>query len=454
MSSLPSINVSSLLSAMGSSSQGIDVASTVAQLISVQRAPERQWMQDQNDLQTQADALTKINTLTSGITQTLNDLKDPLGALSSVIATSSQDSIVGVSAGAGALAGDHTVVVNNLASTGSWYSDVVASGDTTLPPGTFDLQIGSNAPTTITVGSGVNTLNGLVSYINGQNLGVRASVVTDANGARLALVSNTSGAAGDITISNTSGLAFTRAVEGKNASLTIDGIPITSASNTVAGAVDGVTFQLRTAAPGTPVNIKVSPDVDKISKSIQSFVNGYNSVIKEINSQFTYNTSTQTAGPLAGDSGLRILQTNLLSAGSYSSSGDTIATLRAVGVSMNNDGTLTLDSTQLTQALQGNFDAVRTFFHGTAGDGFAGYLSAQLEPLVDSTEGAFTVELKSISATKDSLQDQIDRFEVYIAGEQTRLSDVYNNANIMLQQMPYRQQQIDALLGNFGGSKK
>jgi flagellar hook-associated protein 2 len=454
MSSLPSINVSSLLSAMGSSSQGIDVASTVAQLISVQRAPERQWMQDQNDLQTQADALTKINTLTSGITQTLNDLKDPLGALSSVIATSSQDSIVSVSAGAGALAGDHTVVVNNLASTGSWYSDVVANADASLTPGTFDLQTGSNAPTTITVGSGVNTLNGLVSYINGQNLGVRASVVTDANGARLALVSNTSGAAGDITISNTSGLAFTRAVEGRNASLTIDGIPITSASNTVAGAVDGVTFQLKTAAPGTPINIKVSPDVDKISKSIQSFVNGYNSVIKEINSQFTYNTTTQTAGPLAGDSGLRILQTNLLSAGSYSSSGDTIATLRSVGVSMNNDGTLTLDSTQLTQTLQGNFDAVRTFFHGTAGDGFAGYLSAQLEPLVDSTEGAFTVELKSISATKDSLQDQIDRFEVYIAGEQTRLSDVYNQANIMLQQMPYRQQQIDALLGNFGGSKK
>ena len=95
-----------------------------------------------------------------------------------------------------------------------------------------------------------NTLNGLATYINNQNLGVKASVITDSSGSRLALVSQTSGAAGEITLSNDTtgtngkGMGFTDAVDGKDASLTVDGIPIDSASNTVTGVIPGVTLTL------------------------------------------------------------------------------------------------------------------------------------------------------------------------------------------------------------------
>jgi len=92
----------------------------------------------------------------------------------------------------------------------------------------------------VTIGSTDNTLNGLSAAINAQNLGVTASVITDANGARLALVSNTPGSAGGITVSgNTTGLTFNLAASGSNASLTVDGVPVNSASNTVAGVIPG-----------------------------------------------------------------------------------------------------------------------------------------------------------------------------------------------------------------------
>ena len=78
------------------------------------------------------------------------------------------------------------------------------------------------------------TLNDLASYINGLGAGVTANVVNDSSGARLSIVSNSSGTANDITISGETGLNFTRASTGADASLTVDGIPIDSASTQLA----------------------------------------------------------------------------------------------------------------------------------------------------------------------------------------------------------------------------
>src|SRR5512143_3084113 len=100
--SLPSVNIGSLLSAAGSNSGGIDVNSTVAQLIDVERARERQWQSQQNALQTQAASLNVIKNLVSTLTDKLNALKDPIGAFTARTATSSQPNILSASAAAGA----------------------------------------------------------------------------------------------------------------------------------------------------------------------------------------------------------------------------------------------------------------------------------------------------------------------------------------------------------------
>ena len=447
MSTLPSVNIGALLSAAGSSSGGVDVTSTVAQLIDVERAPERIWQQQQLTLQTQKAALNQLSGLVSTLEDKLNALKDPVGAFTARVATSSQSSIVTASAAAGAVAGNHVVVVNNLASTGAWYSAAAATSTTPLAAGSFDLQVGSGAVNTITIGSGVNTLDDLASSINSQNLGVKASVVNDATGSRLALVSAASGSAADFTISNATGLGFTRAATGTNASLTVDGIPINTASNTVSGVVTGLTLNLTGAAPGTQVNVSVSNDSSTTAQAISDFVTAYNAAITNVNSQFAFDQTNKTAGPLAGDSTVRTLQSSLLGITGYSAASGSIATLGNIGISVNNDGTLSLDTSALNNALQNDFSSVQTFLQGAASDGFASTLVNQLNLFSDPVSGAFTVDLNSINSENTDLQNHIDDFEVYIGNETTRLTAVYNQVDITLQQLPLIQKQIDAQLG-------
>jgi flagellar capping protein FliD len=113
---------------------------------------------------------------------------------------------------------------------------------------------------------------------------------------------------------------------------------------------------------------------------------------------------------------------------------------------MNNDGTLSINDATLTDALNSNFADVQNFLQAKDGTGFATNLAAQLDPLTDSTQGAFFVDLQGINATQKSLQDQIDNFEVYVASQQVMLTNQYNQVNVMLQQLPLIQKQTDSQL--------
>ena len=168
-----------------------------------------------------------------------------------------------------------------------------------------------------------NTLDGLAAAITNANIGVTASVVNDSNGARLAIVSNTSGAASDLTVNaGNSGLTFTKGATGTDASLTVDGVPISSASNTVTNTVAGLTLNLVGADPNTQVQIAVSPDATKVTQAVTDFVTAYNTIIQDLASQFTFNTSTNTAGPLSSDAGARLVQNELLTAATFTGTGE------------------------------------------------------------------------------------------------------------------------------------
>lgn len=447
-----SFNLSAILSAF-SSSQGINVQAAVAQALAAEAGPMVQWQQQQAFLQSQTSDLNVIEGHISTLQDALNGLNDPTGALMSMTASSSNSSVVTASAAPGAAPGNHVLVVNSVASTASWYSDSVATGDTALADGGFTLQVGSNAPVQVTFGpdGSAATLNDLATYINGLGAGVTANVVNDSNGSRLSIVSNSSGTANNITVSNATGLNFTQAAVGADASLTVDGIPIDSASNTVTGVVPGVTFNLVSAAPGVQVNVSTSEDVDKTTQAVNDFVNAYNAVITDVNQEFKL-ASNGAQGPLAGDSTVRILQDIMLGSGSYSSSGSDISSLAQLGITMNDDGTLTVDSGALGTALQSDFSGVQSFFQGTASNGFASTLNTQLNTMTDPTNGAFTVDLQSISNENTDLQHQIDDFQVFLQGEQTRLTNEFNQADALLQQLPILEQQIKAELSGLNGS--
>jgi flagellar hook-associated protein 2 len=441
------VNISSLLSALGSTSSGIDVQSAVAQAISADSGPLTQMQNQQAVFTSDTSDINMIETDIGTLQTSLSALTDPIGALNAMTTASSDSSMVTATAESGTVAGTHVVAVNNLASTASWYSGSVATSSTALATGSFSLQVGSNAPVQVNIGGAVDTLDQLASSINGLNAGVTASVVNDSSGSRLAIVSNNSGTANNFTISGATGLNFTQAVTGKDASLTVDGIPVDSASNTVTGVITGVTFNLLSAPVGGTANITIAPDATQASSAVSGFVTAYNAVISDVNQEFKLG-SNGAEGPLAGDPAVAELQSQLLSVGSYTSGGAGVATLADLGITMNNDGTLTLNTSTLNSAVQNNYSGVQAFFQGAASNGFASGLSTQLATLTDPTDGAFTVDLQSISNENSDLQTQITNFQSYLASQTTLLTNEYDQADIALQQLPIEEQQINAELGN------
>jgi flagellar hook-associated protein 2 len=365
-------------------------------------------------------------------------------------ASGSRLSIVGNSSGSA-----NNITITNTspqltqAADGSAWNSGSVSDSTGLSAGSFSIQVGSGTATQITASAG-ESLSALASDINGQSLGVSASVVSNGNGSsHLSIVNSTTGDASGMTITNTFP-QFTQAVQGTNALLTVDGIPISSASNTVTGAVPGMTINLNGAAAGTDVTLSASADMDAITSAINQFVSDYNTVIGSVNTEYTYNSTSSAAAPLAGDSALGLLQNALLGAGSYSatSNGGT-TTLGSLGITMNNDGTLSVDSTTLDNAVQNNLPAVQNFFEGSSLNGFSSALNNQLQGLTDSANGAFTVDLSSMQTTYNDLQDQISDFQTnYLAPLQTSLTAEYNSAEIALQSLSTTKQEINAELGN------
>ncbi len=446
MSTSPSL-VNSVLSALGSSSSGIDVTSAVSSILYADESGMRQLQTQQATLATHTAAINQLQTETSSLSDSLNNLSNLIGPLSSVSAISSNASVATASAAAGTPSANYSVEVDNLATTAMAYSNEVLSRSTPLGTGSVVITEGGNQ-TSIPTGSGVDTLDQLVSAINSQSLGVTASVITDSAGARLSLVSSTSGAASSFSVSSSGSLSFNQTA-GTDANLKVNGVPIQSASNTVTGGISGLTLNLQSVSPaGTTVTIGVSADTSSITTAVSSFVTAYNALIGDVNSQFAYNAGTQTAGTLAGDSTIEGLQSALLSATNYSYTGTgAVSSLAQLGVSTNSDGTLTLNAATLGSAIANNPTGVTQFFQGTALNGFADTLNAALTTYTDPSQGAFTVELNSISSETKDLGDQISSDTTYFASQSTTLTARYNQIDIELQQLPSKLKQIDALLG-------
>jgi flagellar hook-associated protein 2 len=445
------IDISSLLqAAFGASSSGIDVTSAVNAAITAAEAPEQAWEAQQTTLQSQTTALNKLQTDATNLDNDMQSLNNLTGPLSAVTVNSSDSSIVSASAASGSPSGNHTVVVNNLASSDSWESSTVASATTDLAAGSFNITGAGGTVTAISTGSGTSTLTDVANTINNDNLGVTASVITDASGARLAIVSNTSGSAANFSVAAGAGLTFTEAQTGVNASLTVDGISIASASNTVTGALPGVTLDLQGADPGTNVSLVIAPDTTQASTAINQFVTDYNQAIADLNTQYT-DTGTGE-GPLAADSVVRSLQSTLQDALDYTytpaSGTTTMPNLSSMGISVNNNGTLSVDSATLSSALANNFNDVQSFFQGASLNGFANSLDQQLTNFISPADGAFTLDLQSISSENTDLQSDINNFQTnYIAPLQTQLTSEYSQAEILLQQLPVEMQQINEELG-------
>jgi len=420
----------------------IDVQALLNSALAAAQAPLTNLQQQQTTEQTQSAALQVIGNDVTALSTAAQALTDTNGAINALTANSSDSTVLTASADSFAQAGTHSIVVNSLATTASYYTNAVATATTTLAAGTFQIAVGSGAPATVTIGSTDNTLNGLSAAINAQNLGVTASVITDANGARLALVSNTPGSAGGITVSgNTTGLTFNLAASGSNASLTVDGVPVNSASNTVAGVIPGVTLNLNGASPSETVTLSLAPDASQASTAVSQFVTAWNKVIGDINTQFAVSPNGTGGGPLEADNNLRDIQNQLLAAISGSISGNSgLVNLASIGINLNTDGTLSLDSGTLSNALNTNFAAVQNLLQGTSGVG--AFLSSTLNQISDPTQGSIALDLQGLSQTDQSLTQQIDAMQTLLSSQTQTLTAQYAQMETTLQEMPQLQAEM------------
>jgi flagellar hook-associated protein 2 len=426
---------------------GIDVQQFVTNALANQQAVITNLQTQQTSLGSQSSALLTIQTDLNNLQTAETALRDPFGEFDSQIATSSASTVVTGTADGTAATAVHTVVVNALATTSSYYTGALASGTTTFGNGSFTLQVGTNAAATVTVDGTNDTLTGIAAAINQQNLGVTANVVTDASGARLSLVSTTTGAPGDITISaNTTGLAFTKAVTGTNSSLTVDGLPVSSTGNSISSVIAGVTLNLVSPSIGTPVTVSVGPDTTKATDAIDQFVSAYNTAIKDISAQFAVLPDGSGGGPLESDGSLREVQASLLAAISNSTTGNNgIVNLESLGVSLGDDGTLTVDSSKLATVLQGNYSDVQNFLQNPT-TGYAQNLDSVLSNLTDPTAGALGLDQVSVEQNQKDVASQISDLQAALTTQRTVLTDQYSQVNTTLQELPLLEQQISQQL--------
>ena len=241
--------------------------------------------------------------------------------------------------------------------------------------------------------------------------------------------------------------------------MTVDGVAgITSASNTVADAIPGVTFQLLStgtaSSDGTPetVQVVIDNDTSSIETAINTFVTDYNTTMKAINAQEGKDASGNPE-PLYGTSVLAQLQEGLLSAVSSSFGTNPVNSLISLGITANAsaDGTISLDADTLSSALNSNFNQVVSLFQDTGS--FGSTFTNTLNGLGNSSAegGAISLALSENSSEETTLNDNVSKQEALIATQKTSLTTELNTANEILQSIPEQIQEVSEMYGAITG---
>jgi flagellar hook-associated protein 2 len=434
------------------SGQGFDVATTVTQIQASEQAIETPWKTQLTALQAQDSVLSTLGSDLATLTTSLQTLTDFDGVFSEKQGSSSNPDLLSLTAAsATASAGSHTVVINSLAQTSSQVSGALTnpndtlSGSLTIQGHTFNVDSADDD----------TTLTSLASAINSAGIGVSANVITDSNGSRLSLVSGTSGAAGELSVSSSlsgtsSGpISFSSSQDGKDASLTVDGVAITSGSNTVSNAIPGVTFHLLGASTGTPIQVEITNDNTDIGTAMSNFVTAYNAVINDINGQ-EKNDSSGNAEPLFGSPTLALIQSQIGGALFSGGASGSINNITQLGIGLNDDGTLTLNSDTLNSALNSNFSDVVGFLQNSGS--FGQTLASSLNSLgTQAPNGAVFLAQQQNSAQESALNTSITNEDTLLAAQKTQLTDELNTANEILQSIPSQLNQVNELYSAITG---
>lgn len=436
---------------------GLDLNGLLDQL---QEAERGKLEPIERQLETQQTKISAYGQLQSSLSQfqtasaALND-----SALYESLSTNVGGSAVSAAAGADAQPGSYNVTVDQLATAGTLATTSVADPTTALTEEdtTFTLQFAgddhADVPVHIAAGS---TLEDVRDAINAQEeSGVSASIIFDGEEYRLALNSTETGK--DASISGIElGAGFSGQLtadvvqEGNDAMLSVNGITITSATNQVEGAIQGVTLSLQEEGDST---VRVEQDTRAVRDAITNFVDAYNDLKGTMGELTSFNAETGEAGELLGDSAVRTVESRMRSVLSSSVEGE-ISMLSDIGISLQRDGTLAIDDGKLDDAIANNQDALSAFFAGDSAEtGMAGQMNQTIEQLL-GTNGAVKGAITGAENRVESLGERYIRMEQSIDQTISRYRTQFGQLDSMIAQMNqtsnYLTQQFDALDAQLG----
>lgn len=465
---------------MGLSSAGIgsnlDVAGIVSKLMSVEQQPLKLLAKTESSYQAKLSGFGTLKGAMSAFQTAVKGLAD-VSKFQAVKAAVGDSTIASASASGTAQPGNYSLNVTQLAQAQKLVAGGVASqlgavgkgvisfdfgtiAGGTLDPGTGKYTGASFTSTgagikTVTIDDSNNSLAGIRDAINAANVGVSAKIVNDGGTTpyRLSLTSTATGAAASMKISvadtapdnglsallnhdpaGTQALSQTSAAQ--NALLTIDGIAVSKASNSVTDVIDGLTLNL-TKVSTTPTTIAVTRDTEAVKTSVNAFVKAYNEIAQNLRDAMAYDPKGDRAAVLNGEGSVRAIQSqirNVLSA-PIAGGASTLTTLSQIGVTLQSDGSMTADPAKLDKAIASNFDSLAGLFaaSGKASNSLASFTGSTKE----TKPGSYAVEISQL-ATMGSTQATAPA-GLTIDGTNNAMSVTLNGltASITLEQKTY-----------------
>jgi flagellar hook-associated protein 2 len=392
-----------------------------------------------SDMQTVGDVIQAINQLDSNVQAQINSTGDGI-------------ELVDMGGGSGQLQvaedGSTTAADLHLLGTGQQVS------------GTTTQTINGTTTNSVTLAAG-DTLSDLVSKINALNAGVTASIFNDGSNLpdRLELTSNQSGAAGQFVV-DASGLnlSLSATAEGTNAVLAVGSSQgnssptlISSPTNSFTSAVNGLTLDVQQAST-SPVTVSVTNSSTNALASLQAFISDYNNLVTHMTSFTQYDAATNTKSDLTDDPTTMELQqqTAKLVSGQISTSGS-VQSLADLGVTINNDGTLSLDQSTFTNAYQSDPDGVEQFFTA-ANTGFSALFHNLSQQFAATGTGILSEESTALSTEVTDNQRQLTLMQTSLNNESAQLTNEFDNMEVAISKLQSELSIINAFAESVNGS--
>ena len=467
---------------------GLDVNSIITQLMAIEQQPLTALQTKATTIQSTVSEYGKIKSAIS----TMRDLAAQLANTTTWGQTTTNSSGSAVAAAStGSAAGTYSVEVQKLASVQTLASTVLPA-TAALGGGTLHIELGTwdagqtgftpkTGATAVDISvAATDTLADVRDKINSSGAGVTALVMTDSTGSRLLIRSNATGAdnafrtsvtdddGGNADATGLSMLAFdpstgasqmTQSQTAADAQATVNGLAVTSDSNTLTGIVDGLTLTLNaeTALTG-PVTVNVVTDTATLKKTLTDFAAAYTAVVGLIATDTKYDPVAKKGAILQGDSAATGMQRQLRTlAGSASSASSMFGHLSDIGLELQADGSMTVNSTKLDAALANPAELKKMFSASSATDPSLDGFGKRFRVIADSMigiDGAVTTRTDGLGQQLERNQNDQDALQTRLTAIEARYRAQYTALDTAMAQLQtqssYITQQIAAWAANGG----